>query len=114
MASVTVELCGLSVARSADGAGAAPLPGASSLLGPTRDVKPASVASDTRTESGLRLGLLGGFEFRVDECPVRLPASAQRVVAFLALQARPLRRLFVAGSLWLDVPEERSSASLRS
>jgi DNA-binding SARP family transcriptional activator len=40
--------------------------------------------------------------------------SAQRLVAFLALQDRPLLRAFVAGTLWPDSPEERASANLRS
>ncbi len=40
--------------------------------------------------------------------------SAQRLVAFLALQDRPLLRSYVAGSLWLDTPEERAQANLRS
>lgn len=40
--------------------------------------------------------------------------SAQRVVALLAVHDRPLLRLHVAGTLWLDTPEERASANLRS
>lgn len=62
----------------------------------------------------LRLALLGGFELRRRGALVELPASVQRLVAFLAIRARPLRRLHVAGSLWLDVPEERANAALRT
>jgi DNA-binding SARP family transcriptional activator len=40
--------------------------------------------------------------------------SAQRVVAFVTLQRRPLLRRYVAGSLWLDASEERAHANLRS
>lgn len=40
--------------------------------------------------------------------------SAQRLVAFLALHNRPLLRVYVAGSLWIDASEERSHANLRS
>ena len=40
--------------------------------------------------------------------------SSQRLVAFLALHDRPLRRLYVAGVLWLDTPEQRAYANLRS
>ena len=36
------------------------------------------------------------------------------MLAFLALHPHALRRVHVAGSLWLDSPEERASASLRS
>lgn len=43
-----------------------------------------------------------------------MPPSAQRLLALLALRERPLRRLHVAGTLWLDTPEERASANLRS
>jgi DNA-binding SARP family transcriptional activator len=40
--------------------------------------------------------------------------GAQRVVAFVALHERKLLRPYVAGSLWLDRPEERAAANLRS
>ncbi len=60
------------------------------------------------------LNLLGAFGLFVNGRAQRLPASAQRLVAFLALQDRPVRRLFVAGSLWTDASEDRAAASLRS
>jgi DNA-binding SARP family transcriptional activator len=62
----------------------------------------------------VQLGLLDGFEFRCDGEVIELPLSTQRVVAFLALHERPLRRLHVAGCLWPDSTEERAGASLRS
>jgi DNA-binding SARP family transcriptional activator len=40
--------------------------------------------------------------------------NGQRLLAFLALQGRPLTRSFVAGSLWIDSTDNRASASLRS
>jgi DNA-binding SARP family transcriptional activator len=40
--------------------------------------------------------------------------SSQRLVVFLALHDRPLLRLYVASVLWLDTPEERAYANLRS
>jgi DNA-binding SARP family transcriptional activator len=64
--------------------------------------------------AAVRLGLLRGFELRRDDGLVELPLSAQRVLAFLALHDRPLQRLYVAGSLWLDSSEERANASLRT
>lgn len=82
--------------------------------GRTARSSPARRPSGAPIESGLQLDLLGGFEVRVDRDPFRLPASAQRVVAFVALHERPLRRVYVAGSLWPDVQEERAAASLRS
>ena len=60
------------------------------------------------------LRLLDGFDAEVDRRSVRLPLGAQRVVAFVALHERPLQRLYVAGSLWLDSPEARAAANLRS
>jgi DNA-binding SARP family transcriptional activator len=61
-----------------------------------------------------RLSLLGGFELRCAGQDVAVPRSGQRLLALLALQGRPLERLWVAGTLWLDAPEERAGASLRS
>jgi DNA-binding SARP family transcriptional activator len=68
-------------------------------------------------ESGqttLQLGLLRGFELRRGGAVVQLPLSAQRVLAFLAFHDRPLQRLHVAGTLWLDTTEERANGSLRT
>jgi DNA-binding SARP family transcriptional activator len=70
--------------------------------------------AESLVEPRVGLVLLGGFEVRIDGTPVQLAASAQRVVAFVALHDRPVRRVYVAGSLWLDVREERAAASLRS
>lgn len=60
------------------------------------------------------VALIRGFELRKNERPLPLPMSVQRLVAFLALQRRPVMRLSVAAALWLDVPEQRSMANLRS
>ena len=62
----------------------------------------------------VRLALLGGFELRHGKAPILLAAGPQRVIAFVALHARPLRRGFVSGSLWPDATEARAAASLRS
>jgi DNA-binding SARP family transcriptional activator len=40
--------------------------------------------------------------------------SAQRVVAFIALCRQPRQRAYIAGCLWLDTPDERAQANLRS
>jgi DNA-binding SARP family transcriptional activator len=76
--------------------------------------KVSSLATAAAIRPTTRLTLLGGFEIRYGESPVALAAAPQRVVAFLALQARPLRRGYVFGALWPDVPELRAAASLRS
>jgi DNA-binding SARP family transcriptional activator len=64
--------------------------------------------------AGVRLTLLNAFALECDGVAVQLPASAQRVLAFVALHEHPVRRPYVAGSLWLDSPEERAYANLRS
>lgn len=62
----------------------------------------------------VRLRLLKGFKLHRGREIARLPWNAQRVVAFLALHDTPLRRDHVAQSLWLDVPEPRAAANLRT
>ena len=58
--------------------------------------------------------LLSGFELSAGGEPIPLPLAAQRVVAFVALRRRPVQRLHVAGSLWLDSSEDHANASLRT
>jgi DNA-binding SARP family transcriptional activator len=60
------------------------------------------------------ISLLGGFEYRRGDEAVPLSPSAQRLVAFLALHERPLQRVHVAGTLWIDSTEEHANASLRT
>jgi DNA-binding SARP family transcriptional activator len=60
------------------------------------------------------LNLLGGFDLLCDGTSVALPASVQRLTAFVALHEQPVLRSYVAGSLWLDSSEERANANLRS
>ena len=58
--------------------------------------------------------MLGSFGLTLNGDSVRLPMTAQRLLAFLALQDRPLLRAHVAGSLWPDTTERRAGANLRS
>jgi DNA-binding SARP family transcriptional activator len=62
----------------------------------------------------VELGLLGGFRLQFDGQTVEVPASAQRLVAFLAVNPRSLQRVFIAGSLWIDSTEEHANANLRT
>lgn len=64
--------------------------------------------------NGARLTLLGTFELECAGVHVHLPMSAQRLVAFVALQEYPVLRGYAAGSLWPDTSEERAHANLRS
>jgi DNA-binding SARP family transcriptional activator len=62
----------------------------------------------------VRLSLLRGFELCAGDEPVAVPLSAQRLIAFVALQNRPLQRVYVAGCLWLESPQEHANANLRT
>jgi DNA-binding SARP family transcriptional activator len=64
--------------------------------------------------SRIGLRLVGGFELSLSGVPVALPGGAQRLIAFLALQSGPVRRAYVAGSLWPEATDERASARLRT
>ena len=75
---------------------------------------PEAGGLDSGASHPASLRLLTGFELRFGGRSVALPLSSQRVLAFLSVQERPALRAFVAGSLWLDTPEERANANLRS
>lgn len=60
------------------------------------------------------LTMLGGFDLRSRGVRVVLPPSAERVIAYLALHQGPATRSNVAGTLWLDVSEDRAMGNLRS
>lgn len=61
-----------------------------------------------------QLSLIGAFELTVAGRRLPLSHSAERVVAYLALAGRPVRRSRVAGELWPEVPETRALGNLRS
>jgi len=62
-----------------------------------------------------RISLLGGFQFEDDQgAAVILPEGSQRLLAFLALKGRLVKRPVVAGTLWPVATEDHSSSSLRS
>ena len=63
---------------------------------------------------GPRLTLLGGFDLSFDGEIVPVPTTAQRLLAFIALQEAPMRRVYVAGSLWPETSEARAGANMRS
>jgi DNA-binding SARP family transcriptional activator len=60
------------------------------------------------------LRLLKGFALLVGEKRVTLSSSAQRLLAFLALQDRPRTRTYVARTLWPEATTARANANLRS
>lgn len=62
----------------------------------------------------LSLNLIHDFELWYGDELVQMSPSSQRLVSFVALHDRPVRRAKVSGILWLDSSENRASASLRS
>ena len=73
------------------------------LGGPMRDADGSPV-----------LNLLGAFTLAVDGRSIPMVYSVQRLLAVLALQARPLSRSYVAGLLWPETTSEKAAANLRS
>jgi DNA-binding SARP family transcriptional activator len=71
-------------------------------------------APATEASSLVNLYLIRGFELRHGDQVIPVPPSSQRLVAFVALRERAVRRCHVSGVLWLDAQEERANASLRS
>ena len=78
-------------------------------------VAPRSTAPDAPPpRSVASLSLLHGFELVVDGCPVEVPLTSRRVIAFLVVHRRRLARAFVAGSLWMELDDRRAAAALRT
>jgi DNA-binding SARP family transcriptional activator len=77
---------------------------------------PARTASSQRPplRGRLALTLLGGFELSCAGRSVTVPLSVERLLAFVALQNRPVNRCFAAGTLWPETTDERAGANLRS
>lgn len=68
----------------------------------------------TVLDDQVRLDLLGGFRMRVGSLEMSVSDVVQRVIAFVALSNRPVRRDRLAGSLWPEKTDERAGANLRS
>jgi DNA-binding SARP family transcriptional activator len=62
----------------------------------------------------LELCLLGGFELKSDGVSYQVTQAAERLLALLAIRARPMLRLYVASNLWADSTERHAIGSLRS
>jgi DNA-binding SARP family transcriptional activator len=70
---------------------------------------------DGRCSRGdVRVALFGGFQLIRGGEAVGLPLTAQRLVAFLALQPRPVLRSYVASALYMDKTEDRAQGNMRS
>ena len=77
-------------------------------------VYPSERPDDPSPGPTIKLRLLEGFEITADGETIALPPSAQRLVAFLALQHLPVVRSYAAGALWGQHSEQRAAACLRS
>ncbi|MCW2527826.1 MAG: hypothetical protein JWM76_2686 [Pseudonocardiales bacterium] len=60
------------------------------------------------------LRLIKNFELRHGDAAVHLPLPAQRLLAFLALQRRPVPRRAVTQALWTDLGDRAAAGRLRS
>jgi DNA-binding SARP family transcriptional activator len=84
------------------------------LTAPSPVTSPPLLQLDPPPPADLTVRLLGGFRVTCGHDELALPFSTWHLVAFLALARRPLNRAHVASCLWLDKPEERALANLRS
>jgi DNA-binding SARP family transcriptional activator len=66
------------------------------------------------TDGHARLALLGGFGLISGSSVLSVPRASQRLLAFLALQGRTVKRAAVAGVLWPDASESHAYSNLRS
>jgi SARP family transcriptional regulator, regulator of embCAB operon len=62
----------------------------------------------------VRVVLLGGFRLLAGNDVLPVSEGSERLLAFVALHRQAVGRLLVAGTLWSEVSEGRSYASLRS
>jgi DNA-binding SARP family transcriptional activator len=62
----------------------------------------------------LELRVLGGFGLRAHGRSVGVSANVERVLAFLAVRARPQLRTAISTMLWMDTTEDRAGANLRT
>jgi hypothetical protein len=70
--------------------------------------------SRATTDDHVRVALLGGFGLILGSNALRVPRASQRLLAFLALQGRMVKRAAVAGVLWPDASESHAYSNLRS
>jgi SARP family transcriptional regulator, regulator of embCAB operon len=66
------------------------------------------------TDSDFMVALLGGFGLSWGGRLLGVPRASQRLLAFLALHGRMVKRAAVAGSLWPDASESHAYSNLRS
>jgi DNA-binding SARP family transcriptional activator len=77
-------------------------------------LEPGARERQSRNRPPLRISLLDGFRLEDDWSSIVLPEGSQRLLAFLALKGRLIRRAVVAGTLWPAAPEVHAFSNLRS
>lgn len=65
-------------------------------------------------DSDLMVAVLGGFSLFCGSSILGVPGASQRLLAFLALHGRMVKRAAVAGILWPDASESHAHSNLRS
>lgn len=65
-------------------------------------------------EPRFRLRLLGDFDLKFARDAISVSAFGQRLIAYLAIEQRPIHRSHVAGVFWPDVSEGRARGNLRN
>jgi len=73
-----------------------------------------SVAGAALPGASCRISLLGGFGLSDGRHDVAVSEGSQRLLAFLAVSRRPVRRVLVAGTLWPLSTEAHAYSNLRS
>jgi DNA-binding SARP family transcriptional activator len=79
-----------------------------------RQLGARSKAASKRARPSIGISLLGGFQVETEGSTIAVPEGSQRLLAFLALKGRSVRRQTVAGTLWPIVTDAHASSSLRS
>lgn len=83
-------------------------------MGQGKHLEPEASGTRPRNRPHLRISLLDQFRLEDEGLSIILTEGSQRLLAFLALKGRLIRRAVVAGTLWPVATEDHASSSLRS
>ena len=73
-----------------------------------------ATADDGPGSDTTAINVLGGFSFIHLGTEMALPETAERLLAYLAVKDRPIRRAQLAATFWPDASEKQALANLRS
>jgi DNA-binding SARP family transcriptional activator len=83
-------------------------------MGPDKLEKIETVSLSLHEGTSCRISLLGGFGLADGRHDVAVSEGSQRLLAFLAIRRRPVKRVLVAGTLWPLSSEAHAYSNLRS